>query len=74
MLSYTQTLMCDFCVRSQGLPVYQVRISPVERMGWSRSKTGSRRSVFSKRMASQMCCTTRVMLSVMIRRRRRSSW
>ena len=38
----TQKLMWDLLVRSQGLLVYQVRISPVERIGRSLSKIGSR--------------------------------
>jgi len=60
-------------VYSQGLPVYQVPMLPVERIGRSRSNTGSSFSVFSKRIASQMCWTTLVMLGVMMRRRLRLS-
>ena len=64
----TQKLMWLCAVYSHGLPVYQVRMSPVVRIGRSRSNTGSSRSVFSWRIASQMCCTTLVMLRVTMRR------
>ena len=54
----TQKLTCDRLVYSQGLPVYQVRMSPVETIGLSVSKTGTSDSVFSLIMLSHICWTT----------------
>src|SRR5580692_9906203 len=64
-LSYTHMFMCERFVCSHALPLYQGSMSPVERIGRSVSNTGSSVRAFSKRISSQMCCTTFVMFSVM---------
>ena len=56
------------------MPVYQIAMSPVERMGRSGSNTGSRRLVLFARTAPQKWLTMRVMFIPMSMRRRRGSW
>ena len=73
VLSKTQKLICDRLVNSQGLPVYQVLMLPVETIGLSVSNTGTRDSLFSVMMLSHICWTTLLKLSVTTSRRRRSS-
>ena len=73
VLSKTQTLMCDFLVRSHGLPVYQVRMSPVRADRMVAVEDRLSRSVFSKRSPPRCAARPGSCSSVMISRRRRSS-
>ncbi|AFD00722.1 hypothetical protein Mtc_1982 [Methanocella conradii HZ254] len=63
-LSKTTLFMWDFFVYSVGLPVYHGVMSPVERMGFSISNTGTMDSMLESRMAPMRWRTTLLMLRV----------